>query len=58
MTLTEVLAAIGKLRADAERLEHALHQHVADERDPVRHGALFRLHGVLRDFCLAMPAAK
>jgi hypothetical protein len=53
MTLTEVLAAIGKLRADAEQIEHALRHHVADERDPVRHGTLHRLHGVIRDFVLA-----
>jgi hypothetical protein len=55
MEYPELRAAIARLRADAERIAHALHQHVADERDPIRHGALHRLHGVLRDF-LATPA--
>ena len=57
MTYPELRAAIAKLHRDAREIERALHRHAAAAAsDPVMHGKLFRLHGVVRDFCLAMPA--
>jgi hypothetical protein len=55
VTIEQLKAALKKLRADAERLEQALHRHAKNETDPARHAMLFRLAGVLRDF-LAVPA--
>jgi hypothetical protein len=56
MTITETLAAISKLRHDAREIGAALHLHAAVASDPKLHGKLHRLHGVVRDFHLAMPA--
>jgi hypothetical protein len=56
MQLSETLAAVAKLNSDAREIERALHKHATAERDPVMHGKLHRLHGVVRDFHLAMPA--
>jgi hypothetical protein len=56
MKLSETLAAIAKLHDDAREIEFALRRHIADVSDPQLHGKLHRLHGVVRDFHLAMPA--
>ena len=50
MTLEQTKVALKKLRADAEQIADALYSHAKNEADPVRHGMLFRLAGVLRDF--------
>jgi hypothetical protein len=50
VTLEQTRVAIARLRADAEQLADALYSHAKNEADPVRHGMLFRLAGVLRDF--------
>jgi hypothetical protein len=53
MNLSETLAAIAKLRIDAERIERALCKHVAAERNPVAHAKLHRLHSLVN--ALAVP---
>jgi hypothetical protein len=55
MTLSETLAAIAKLHRDAAEIGRDLNQHVAaEERDPVKHGRLHRLHRVVADLCFAL----
>jgi hypothetical protein len=53
MKLSETLAAISKLRDDAERIGRDLHRHMVAERDPVAHAKLHRLHATVRDFVMA-----
>jgi hypothetical protein len=57
MKLSETLAAISKLRVDAERIGRDLHRHMAAERDPVAHAKLRRLHMLTSEMAsaLAMP---
>ena len=48
MNLSQTLAAISKLRRSAAEIERDLHRHAAAAvSDPVMHGKLFRLHGVI-----------
>jgi hypothetical protein len=54
MTLEQIKAALKKLRADAERIERDLHQHVAAATDAKLHALLHRLRGVTRDFRLTL----
>jgi hypothetical protein len=56
MEYHELRAALARLHSEAERIAHELHRLAAAERDPGIHGKLHRLHGVVRDFHLAMPA--
>jgi hypothetical protein len=56
MEYQELRSALTRLHSEAEWIERALNRHAAAERDPASHGRLHRLHGVIRDFRLAMPA--